>query len=121
MKYTYCDQNRWYLWRMLLLIYDSGILVHTFRQAGHVSQMSIKRIAHEGDISLRLVVVTTIFLKSHVIIMVIVLLANYYYEATIIHILGSMTLAVVIMAMIFSPKVFSCNLYYHSNPWSVML
>ena len=105
MEYTYCDQNWLYFWRTLLAIYDVGILVYTFRQASHVSQMSIKRIAHEGDISIRLLVVTIIFLKSYVFIVVMVLLANYYYEATIIHTLGSMTLAVGIISMMFVPKV----------------
>ena len=109
MKYTYCDQNWWYLWRLLLATYDSGILVHTFRQAGHVSKMSIKTIAYEGDTSIRLLLVMTIFLTSHIFITVILLLVNYYYESTVIHIFGSMTLPAVIIAMIFTPKVISCR------------
>ena len=105
MKYTYCDQNWWYLWRLLLATYDSGILVHTFRQAGHVSKMSIKRIAYEGDISIRLLLVMTVILKSNTLIVVILLVNNYYYEATVIHILGSMALSMMIIALIFLPKV----------------
>ena len=105
MKYTYCDQNWWYFWRLLLATYDSGILVHTFRQAGHVSNMSIKRIAYEGDISIRLLLMMTVILKSNTLIVVILLVTNYYYEATVIHILGSMALSVMIIALIFLPKV----------------
>ena len=91
------------------MTYCSGISVHTFRQAGHVSKMNFKTIAYEGEISIRLLLMMTIFLMSHYFITGILLLVNYYYESTVIHIFGSMTLSAVIIAMIFTPKVICCR------------
>ena len=105
MEYAYCDQKWWYLWRMMFYIYGSGVLVHTFRQAGHVSKMSIKRIAYEGDISLRLLLGLTIASMSHSFIGLIVVAAKYYSVASVIHIVGYMIQSALIITMIFLPKV----------------
>ena len=67
MEYAYCDQNQWYLWRIVLYTYSFGILVHIWRQASHVSKMSIKRIAYEGDISLRLLLPLTTTLMLYTV------------------------------------------------------
>ena len=81
------------------------MLVHTFRQARHVSEMSIKRIAHEGDISLRLLLPFTTALMLSFLLGVLAVLANQYYASVIIYILGYMILPMVIITMIFLPKV----------------
>ena len=85
--------------------YNSGILVHTFRQGGHVSKMSIKRLAYEGDISLRLLLGLTIALLPHGFIGLILVVAKYYYAPIIIYTLAYTISPTVMVTMIFLPKV----------------
>ena len=111
MEYTYCGQKWWPVCRILLVIYGFAILVRTFQQAGHVSNMTIKKVAYEGDISVRLFLVMAIVWTCYHIIILIVFVAIGYSVATIIDILGSVTSPVVILAMIFSPKVIQLQIY----------
>ena len=105
MEYTYCGQKWWPVWRILLVIYGFAILVRTFQQAGHVSNMTIKKVAYEGDISVRLfLVMAIVWTCCYFIILMVFLVANHY-EFTIVNILGSVTPPAVILAMIFLPKV----------------
>ena len=125
MEYVYCDQEWWYVWRILLYTYGSAVLVLTFKQAGHVSKMTIKQLAYEGDISVRLLLVIAIVWTCHYSISWIVLQANLYYESTIFYIFGFATIPLVILAMIFLPKVIQLQIYvaadHCGNHWSIIL
>lgn len=105
MEYVYCDQKWWYVWRIIFYIYIGGLLVHAYRQAGHVSKMSIERIAHEGDISLRLLLPLSPALSLHFLITTILVAAKYYYASNIVHTLAYMISPTLIITMIFLPKV----------------
>ena len=111
MEYTYCGQKRWDVWIILLSTYGFVTLVRTFQQAGHVSKMTIKKIAYEGDISVRLLLVMAIVWPCRFFIMLIVFLVANHTEFTIINIFGSVTSPAVILAMIFSPKVIQLKIY----------
>lgn len=67
--------------------------------------MKIKKLALEGDISVRLLMALVIVTFCHIFIIVIFLFARNYYVAVIVHILGSMTFPVMTITMIFAPKV----------------
>ena len=111
MEYTSCYQKWWLMWTILLALYGCAILVCTFQQAGHVSKMIIKKIAYEGDISVRLFLWMANVWMCRYFIMVIVYLVANHTEFTTIDILGSVTPPVVILAMIFLPKVIQLQIY----------
>ena len=90
-------------------MYNIAILVHTFKQAGHVSKMSIERLASEGDISIRLLLVTCIIVMPYIFIASTFVVAGNYYVGTVVYILGFMIIPVVIITMTFSPKVIYVN------------
>ena len=104
-EHAYCNQTWWILWETLYNAYIIAIVVCIFWQAGHVSQMIIKKLALEGDTSVRLLMALIIITFCHIFIIVIFLFAGNYYVAVIVHILGSMTYPVMTITMIFAPKV----------------
>ena len=75
------------------------------KQAGHVSKMSIERLVSEGDISIRLLLVTCIIVMLYIFIAATFVVAGNYYVGTVVYILGFMIIPVVIITMTFSPKV----------------
>ena len=90
---------------MIISIYNIAIIVCIFWQAGHVSQMNIKKLALEGDTSIRLLLLMVVVTVCYIFIAVIFGFSEKRYVVLIADILGSMTFPVMTIAMIFSPKV----------------
>ena len=132
MKYTFYDQTHWELWSTVYTLYNITILVVTFLQAGNVSQMNIKKLAFEGDISIRLLSMLVIISSCYIFISTILMTAKNYYAATIVYAFGIMISHVIVISMIFLPKVmqiyvcmyivyvYNYIVYYNSINWLVI-
>lgn len=89
----------------MIVVYNIGIVVCIFWQAGHVSKMKIKKLAREGDTSVRLLLLLVIVTVCHILITVIFRFSGNYYAVLVADILGCMTYPVMTITMIFSAKV----------------
>ena len=93
------------MWELMIVVYNIGILVCIFWQAGHVSQMKIKQLAREGDNSIRLLLLVVVVTVCHIFITVIFSFNGNNYAILVADILASMTFPVMTVTMMFSFKV----------------
>ena len=89
----------------MFVVYNIGIVVCIFWQAGHVSQMKIKKLALEGDTSVRLLFLLVVVTVCHIFITVIFGFSGNFYVVLVADVLGSMTFPVMTITMMFSAKV----------------
>ena len=92
-------------WNATYVLYVTAIVVCIFWQAGHVSQMNIKKLALEGGTSVRVSLMQVVVTLCHIFIVIIFAVAGNYGIVLIVNVLGSITFPIITVAMIFSPKV----------------
>ena len=84
-------------------------------QAANVSQMKFKKLALEGDISIRLLIlVVTISLGLHAI-RIVFLDEDLLLEAAVVYILTAICFPIMIIIVLFLPKVSNCLTHYSSS------
>ena len=100
---------------MLLGGYKILLIMCIIWQAANVSQMKFKKLALEGDISIRLLIlVVTISLGLHAI-QIVLLKEGLLLEADVIYILTAICFPIMIIIVLFLPKVSNCLTHYSSG------
>lgn len=92
--------------RILLAAYRILLIMCIIWQAANVSQMKFKKLALEGDISIRLLtLVVTISLGLHAI-RIVFLDEDLFLEAAVVYILTAICFPIMIIIVLFLPKFY---------------
>ena len=78
-------------------------------QAFNVSQMNFKKLALEGNISIRLIIVVCIIVLGLHAIQIILLGEKLFLEAAAMNIIISICLPIMIITILYLPKVSNCS------------
>ena len=106
MQYSICD-DRMYV-KISLAAYRIILILCILWQAANVSQMNIRKLALEGDISIRLLIVVVIVVVGFSGIRLSFVYKKLFLEATITYIMISLSFPILTITILFLPKVCPC-------------